>query len=349
MTHIKKFIRKLYHLIWFLSCFLIFACFSPNDVLASAQVNASISGATEQNLLDNTIGRFSLQNNLWKLEKSSYYSSFALSFNNASFKPYKGSAINFSFGMFQTFQNYNYNSNVSFSDGYIVSGSKVFSCDVDIKHTDASYNYWYNSYPSTAGPGAGNYFATNSDKYQLRTFVNATCHIDDDYEFPANYISFVFRENGPSHNYTEFSLLSNFIVFSEDTSTPAINNVNDSVNNVNDSINDNSVDSSDSTINNLNSNLPTNSVISDLILLPVTFLQKLVNSLGGSCSQFSLGSLLGTNLVMPCINLSNYLGSALWTTIDLIFSGMFVLIIRKKFVDIFNNITQLKERGNEVE
>ena len=124
---------------------------------------------------------------------------------------------------------------------------------------------------------------------------------------------------------------------------------NEKLDKINDTMNDSSVDSPNNSIDSLKSNLPTNTVISDLILLPVTFLQNLVSSLNGSCSAFSLGSLLGTNLSMPCINLESYLGSTIWTFIDIVLSGMFVLIIRKKFVDIFQNITNLKNGGNEVE
>lgn len=103
------------------------------------------------------------------------------------------------------------------------------------------------------------------------------------------------------------------------------------------------------TLENLSNDLPTNSVISDLLLLPVTMLQSIVNSISGSCSSFNLGSLYGSNLVLPCINIQSYLGSTIWTFIDLVFSGTFILVIRKKFIQIFENITNLRNGGNEVE
>lgn len=118
---------------------------------------------------------------------------------------------------------------------------------------------------------------------------------------------------------------------------------------LNDTLNDSSIDSSDDTINNLKDKIPTNSVISDLLLLPVRFLQNFVNALGSSCSSFSLGSLYGTELFMPCINIENYLGSGIWTAIDLIISGMFIYSLRKKFIEIYENLTNLTNGGNEVE
>jgi len=149
----------------------------------------------------------------------------------------------------------------------------------------------------------------------------------------------------------------NQIIINQNQTTISQNNTiiqqqqqtNEKIDDVNDTLNDSTVDSSDNTLNGISSSIASNNVISNLLLLPVTLFQSIVNSLSGTCSSFSLGSLLGTELVMPCIDLSNYLGSNLFNVIDILFSGMFVLVIRKKFVDIFNNMTNLRDRGNEVE
>ena len=52
---------------------------------------------------------------------------------------------------------------------------------------------------------------------------------------------------------------------------------------------------------------------------------------------------------MPCIDISSYVGGYIWAFIDVVFSGIFVLTIRKKFIQIFQNITSLKNGGNEVD
>lgn len=144
----------------------------------------------------------------------------------------------------------------------------------------------------------------------------------------------------------------NFIATSEKDISDINQNTQDTTNAINDTkdtLKDDNVDSSDSTLQDLQGDIATNNVISDLLLLPVTLYQKVINSLNGSCSPFNLGTLYEHNLTLPCINLQNYLGSSIFTTIDLILSGLFVLVIRKKFVDIFNNMTNLKNGGNEVE
>lgn len=122
-----------------------------------------------------------------------------------------------------------------------------------------------------------------------------------------------------------------------------------STDDINNSINNSNVDDPSNDISSMNSKLGTNNVISDLLLLPITLFQNVLNSINGTCSPWNLGSLFGTNLVLPCIDLSSLLGSALYGVIDVLLSGIFVLSIRKRFVDIFQNITSLKDGGNEIE
>lgn len=130
-----------------------------------------------------------------------------------------------------------------------------------------------------------------------------------------------------------------------------VSQVQTEVNNIDDTLNDDTIDDSNTTgtLEDLSEDLPTNSVISDLLLLPVRLFQNIVNSINGSCSPFNLGSLYGSNLTLPCINIESLIGSALWSVIDILFCGAFILIIRKKFVDIFHNLTDLRNGGNAVE
>lgn len=116
-----------------------------------------------------------------------------------------------------------------------------------------------------------------------------------------------------------------------------------------DTIKDSNIDDPSSSLSSMDGKIATNSVISDLLLMPVTLFQKVLNSINGTCSPFQLGALFDTNLVFPCINLSNLIGSSLYGVIDVLLCGIFVLSMRKRFVDIFENITSLKDRGNEIE
>lgn len=100
-------------------------------------------------------------------------------------------------------------------------------------------------------------------------------------------------------------------------------------------------------INDINNENITNPVISQLILMPITFLQAFLNGFNGQCSNYNLGSLYGTNLVLPCINIQSFLGSTLWDIIDYLVSGMLIFAISKKFVNIFDDLTNL--RTNQID
>lgn len=123
----------------------------------------------------------------------------------------------------------------------------------------------------------------------------------------------------------------------------------DATDNINNSINDSSTDNPSSSLNDMNSQIADNNVISDLLTLPIRFYQTILNSVGASCTPYNLGKLFNTDIVLPCKNIEDLLGSGIVTIIDTGLCGLFVFTIRKKFVNIFENITSLKDRGNELE
>lgn len=115
------------------------------------------------------------------------------------------------------------------------------------------------------------------------------------------------------------------------------------VEDMNDTLKDDNVDSPGSAITDNSNKVATNGVISDLVTLPITLFQNILNAISGTCQNFELGTLFNYNLVMPCINLQNILGSTIYTIIDIICSGFFVFVTGRKMIDIFNNLSQLKE------
>lgn len=119
----------------------------------------------------------------------------------------------------------------------------------------------------------------------------------------------------------------------------------------NDLIKDDSIDNNKTSgdLETMSGKTASNGTITQLITLPITLFQSVLNSVGGSCSSMSLGTLFNHELTFPCLDLSSVLGSTLFNIIDILLCGSFILVIRKKFVDIFNHITSLKDRGNEVE
>lgn len=149
----------------------------------------------------------------------------------------------------------------------------------------------------------------------------------------------------------DYTTILNEIKNNQNDYKKELQDVNSSIQKTNDTLNDDTIDDSNitGTLNDLSKNLATNSVISDLLLLPVSLFQNIVNSINGTCSSFNLGSLYGSNLTLPCINIESLIGNTLWSVIDILFCGVFILVIRKKFVDIFHNLTDLRNGGNAIE
>ena len=143
--------------------------------------------------------------------------------------------------------------------------------------------------------------------------------------------------------------LYDVMVASSNSNYQALNNVNGSINNMNNNITDSSVDDPTNDINNMSNKVASNGTITQLLTLPIQLYQNILNSVNGSCNSFNLGNLLGTSLLLPCINLQQLLGTTLYGIIDILCSGLFILAFRKKMVDIFNHMTSLNDRGNELE
>lgn len=180
-------------------------------------------------------------------------------------------------------------------------------------------------------------------------YVNVTCPnvtIKGDFRL---YVGWAFSTNT---SYTEWGISPITAVPSGSSDlVNAINSGTQATQQQTETITDSSIDNSkaENDISNMQSKIASNGTITQLLTLPITLYQAILNSVNGSCSPYSLGSLLGYNLTLPCINLQSYLGSTIWGIIDMVCSGLFILVFRKKMVDIFNHMTSLNDRGNELE
>lgn len=365
MIILKKLVRKLYHLILFLSVFFLF---SPFAFATDGQTNGSIyssdiSASAQAQWYD--VNRNSLTTTIIQEPRFSPY--FRSPFRQTSY---------LSFNVYTNFQpdvlysltvyiNTNTNSNVSSWNNVVSTGTynggansnnQQGNCRVDIYSFVDTYNIKYKININEDGTNealSGAYYITFSPSCG-GSYINIPIAFGGSADYMYFY-GYHLEVLGLTDGLTRSDVQS--VINSSGLATASsvqdvkrgVNEVKQELSNIDSTLNNSSVDSSDSTINNLKNQIPTNSVISDLLLLPVRFLQNFVNALGSSCSQFNLGSLYGTNLYMPCINIENYLGSAIWTTIDLIISGLFIYALRKKFIEIYQNLTNLKNGGNEVD
>lgn len=123
----------------------------------------------------------------------------------------------------------------------------------------------------------------------------------------------------------------------------AVQKVQEETKKVNDTISSSDVDDPSNSINSFKDKIAENGVITQLIGLPVTLFTKVLNSVNGTCTSYNLGSLFGTDIVFPCINMFNILGGNLWAVIDVLISGLFVYSISKKFIKVFEHMSSMNE------
>lgn len=208
-------------------------------------------------------------------------------------------------------------------------------------------NWMYSDSENTAYFSVSNGFFHNSDTTYSQAFKFLGFSAQSSQDVSIAILAYLKSQQ----NNQDYTSILNQIKNNQNDYKRELQDVNSSIQKTNDTLTNDDVDSSKttSTLEDLSEDLPTNSVISDLLLLPVRLFQNILNSINGACSTFNLGSLFGSNLTLPCINIESLIGSTLWSVIDILFCGAFILVIRKKFVDIFHNFTDLKNGGNAVE
>lgn len=126
--------------------------------------------------------------------------------------------------------------------------------------------------------------------------------------------------------------------------TNAINNNTNATNNMNNSIKDETPPNVQNDLfNGITTDDESNSPVSDLILMPLTLMNAYVDGFSSTCNSFDLGSLYGHNIVLPCIDIEDYLGSNLWGLIDIMFTLFLVYNIGLMCVSMYESITSLED------
>lgn len=120
----------------------------------------------------------------------------------------------------------------------------------------------------------------------------------------------------------------------------AINNNTQAINDLNDTINADFEFNSDWT-GQLNVFGDDTNIFVTIVTFPFNILRVLMGTVENStCQPILLGNLLGTSLVMPCINIQSIIGSTIYNTIDTIFGMVIifgvVLYLKKLFEYVMN-------------
>lgn len=200
-------------------------------------------------------------------------------------------------------------------------------------------------YVKPLGTNGGQYGSTDSSMF------NVVC---DNYTPSSNPIIEVYSNSTPAIGTLYFGVQNgwgysianselNDIISSTENIESSLGDLNSGVNDLNQNITNDDVNNVEGTFDSFEGFIAENSTITQLITMPITLYTSILNGMQSTCQPFVLGNLFGTNLTIPCINIGNYLGTVLWTMIDIIISGFAIFAISKKLIKIFNNFSSMKE------
>lgn len=154
--------------------------------------------------------------------------------------------------------------------------------------------------------------------------------------------SYVYTDQ--TYDYTYYPMLmksplpSEFISPQQNYCVSKIDETTNAINNTNDYLQDDTDPSiSDNDFMTMFNSIAINDPLSYLLTLPVQLINKIV-SLSDTCTAINLGTLYGTMLTLPCINIENIVGSTVWNIIDVIFSVSLLVVILKNLYDTFSNL-----------
>lgn len=218
--------------------------------------------------------------------------------------------------------------------------STISACEVtglqtnEINFTGYWYLLHYHSFTSSYTGSYGQYlfFDSAGNGIEYNIWIRNTLYYYDEY---TNYETILNQINSTLSGLSLTSVNNKL-----DNLNQATQQQTEEIKNINDTLKDTSTP--DSSEYNFSENNADNGVINQLVTMPITLTQAFLNGFNGSCTPFNLGNLMGTDLIIPCINPGSYLGT-IWNIIDIIISGVFIYIFGKRLVKIFNDVTNMKE------
>lgn len=174
--------------------------------------------------------------------------------------------------------------------------------------------------------------------------------INGTYASASTYFSYdILDLNMTDNSGTQALIIQNQTIINQnDTMINNQNETNNKLGELNDTINNDDVDA-DSKLEDLFSGKIdyTSTPIIGIFRMPITFLQKILNSINGTCSSFNLGrfEFASYSFVLPCITPSKYLKSNnfdLWTIITGLFNMFMIYNLGVLMFRFYECVTDLK-------
>ena len=209
---------------------------------------------------------------------------------------------------------YDSNGSTSYSDNYGLTGYiNIKDAEINIVRSSSStgaYTCYYNSNKDLISCITNSVFTQNPNIPLNAYFLRSSIYS------PTNLPQFEICQNG-----------NQAIIDSQNQTNQTLTGIDNFLNNDNVSINGNDV--------------PTASFsfpISNLFTMPITLAQ----SYNGTCTPYNV-PFRGQNITFPCINIQNYLGSNLWTIIDMLFVFGMIISIASLLRSVYIDFTTLND------
>lgn len=371
MRLLKKLIRKLYHLIWFLSVFLIF---TPSVFAVTGNPNTNgtefITPAAVT-FYDNT--NESLTAVTTSFNNTGKYYSADLVYNGADTA---GANVNLTLlEPIQSGYTYSLVILVGSSVHFKVSTKKVCIAENATNTVVRWHNDWCVTPTFTDQMGGVNFNVVDS------SFSNTISYTALYYIFTSNVtaraVNVAFNSSmGPASSTTvlggyKLTLLSDNSGLTSTQLQSAINSAgvakaqdvqelesaideipawidgvqqrqnqtNEKLDDVNDNLTDETAPQFDLSDLEVSSDTP----ISDLITMPLTILNTLVQTLDGSCTNYTIPFFYDSTLTFPCFTISDYLGSTVTNYIDLFICFYMCYNIAMLVISVFEDVTSLRD------
>lgn len=335
MKSLKKIIRKLYHLIWFLSVFLIISPHVNAETITYSFNRFTTSASTYSPQCNDTLC-------VYYNYPVSFNQVFTSRWDSSSSKTCNTSAVlsgRFSMeGSGEFILNRDWLEN-HLKEVYISTNGTTYICNNSI--TGGSGNPIINfscSVPKlTANPSFGYRFNTSSNS-------NIT----------ANATSIIYRNINVSCDTSATDIIDNNnfntdrVIRDADRNSELerekIQDNTDAINGVDDTLKDDTAPTIDLSDLEVSSDTP----ISDLITMPLTILNTLIQTLDGSCTNYTIPFFYNSSITFPCFTISDYLGSNLTNYIDLFICFYMCYNIAMLVISVFDDITSLQDIYNSL-
>lgn len=197
---------------------------------------------------------------------------------------------------------------------------------------------------------------TDSDGYvYLGTNITFTFDFTiDSVDSTQGFANLIFNKNGKDKTwfaFKDYTIYPSSEITDIDNTQNVIDNqnknqqeTNDRLDNINGSLNDDTAPDTNSAFSDIKLN--TNSAISNLVLMPINYLNRVLTLSQNTCSSYSIDfGIFNSNykLNLPCIKLENYFGSTWWNVIDYLICFFMIYNIIMLAISAFEDITSLRD------